>query len=149
VERRLAWREDESNAADSYARSRIRSGLVPALNEIHPSAEENVLAVAAILRDEADVLDALIDDLLGDVDEIPLQTLKSLPEALRRLVLQRMADGAAGRPAPGTARRAREILALSEHGTAALDLPHGVRAVVERGVLRFAPQDNRRHAVTK
>ena len=60
-ERGLEWREDESNDQDAYARARIRSRLVPALREIHPAAEENVLALAAILRDEAAVLDAAVD----------------------------------------------------------------------------------------
>jgi hypothetical protein len=52
-------------------------------------------------------------------------------------VVQRLADGAVGGPAPGTARRADEIAALDDHGVAALDLPHGVRAMAESGVLRF------------
>jgi tRNA(Ile)-lysidine synthase len=136
--RRLAWREDESNASDGYARNRIRNRLVPALKDVHPAAEENVLAVAAVLRDEADVLEATVDGLLGDHHEMPLSLLRELPVALRRLVLQRLADEAAGGPAPGTARRADEITALSDRGTAALDLPHGVRAIAENGVLRFA-----------
>jgi tRNA(Ile)-lysidine synthase len=148
-ERGLAWREDESNAAETFARSRIRARLVPALNEVHPSAEANVLALAAILRDEAEVLDAIVDDLLGGADAMPLQTLRTLPGALQRLVLQRLADDAAGGPAPGTARRAAEILALSDRGSAALDLPHGVRAIAEGGMLRFAPQDNRRSGARK
>jgi hypothetical protein len=29
---------------------------------------------------------------------------------------------------------------LADHGRAALDLPHGVRAIVERGMLRFECQ---------
>jgi tRNA(Ile)-lysidine synthase len=143
-ERGLAWRDDETNVAETYARSRIRAKLVPALREIHPSAEANVLALAATLRDEAAVLDALVDDVLGDTHEIPLPALRTLPEALQRLVLQRLADEAAGRPAPGTARRAAEILALPDRGSAALDLPHGVRAIANRGKLCFAPQNNRR-----
>ena len=59
----------------------------------------------------------------------------AIPLALARLVAQRLADAAAGCPAPGTARRAEELLALRED--AALDLPHGVRAVAERGTLTF------------
>lgn len=133
----LEWREDESNELDAYVRSRIRSRLVPALQEVHPAAEENVLALAAVLRDEADVLDAIVDELLAGANEIELTRLRELAPALQRLVVQRLADGAAGRPAPGTARRSAEIAALSEHGAGALDLPHGVRAVTERGVLRF------------
>jgi tRNA(Ile)-lysidine synthase len=137
LERGLDWREDESNELDTYIRSRIRSRVVPALREIHPAAEANVLALAEVLRDEADALDAVIDEVLGGAEEISLQRLRGLAPALQRLVVQRLADGAAGRPAPGTARRAQEIAALPDTGTSALDLPHGVRAVSERGVLRF------------
>ena len=39
--------------------------------------------------------------------------------------------------AAGVARRAEEIAALSDHGTAAIDLPHGVRATATSGRLRF------------
>lgn len=136
--RGLEWCEDESNQSDAYARARIRSRLVPALRDVHPAAEENVLALAAVLRDEAEVLDQLVDDALAGGDRIDLNALRTLPAALQRLVVQRLADEAAGSPAPGTARRAQEILRLGPD--AALDLPHGVRAVVERGLLRFERQ---------
>jgi len=136
-ERGLSWREDESNATDAFARGRIRGGLVPALEAVHPGAVRNVLALAGVLREEAEVLDTLVDEVLGGRDEIELARLRALPAALRRLVVQRLADGAAGRPAPGAARRADEVAALSEQGNAALDLPHGVRALAERGTLRF------------
>jgi tRNA(Ile)-lysidine synthase len=111
---------------------------VPALQDVHPAAEENVLALAATLREEAEVLDRLVDDALDSRDEIELVALRRLPPALQRLLVQRLADAAAGRPAPGTARRAEEVAALGSN--AALDLPHGVRAVVVRGVLRFERQ---------
>lgn len=135
LERGIEWREDQSNVSDAYARGRVREGLVPALEAIHPAAVENVLTVAAILRDEAAVLDALVAEVLEGRSELELARLRALPLALQRLVLQRLADGAAGRPAPGTARRAGEIAALGP--SAMLDLPHGVRAVTERGTLRF------------
>jgi tRNA(Ile)-lysidine synthase len=137
VERGLQWREDASNEDPAYARNRVRAELVPALGRIHPAAEQNVLALAELLRQEAEVLDELVDGVLAGRDSIELARLHQLPVALRRLVVQRLADAAVGGPAAGTARRVDEILALS---TGALDLPHGVRAVVERGVLRFEPQ---------
>jgi tRNA(Ile)-lysidine synthase len=137
-ERGLVWREDESNSSDVYARARIRQRLLPALREVHPAAEENVLALAAVLRDEAEVLDTLVDEALDGKSGIELAGLRTLPLALARLVVQRLADRAVGRPAPGTARRVEEITALGEH--AALDLPHGVRAVVEGGRLSFERQ---------
>jgi tRNA(Ile)-lysidine synthase len=135
--RGLRWREDESNASDAYARNRIRATLVPALEDVHPAAVDNVLAVAQILRDEADVLDALIDEVLGARPTIALERLRAIEPALRRLVVQRLADEAAGGFAPGTGGRADEIVGLSDRGTALLDVGNGLRAVVEYGELRF------------
>jgi tRNA(Ile)-lysidine synthase len=133
--RGLSWREDESNQSDAYARVRVREGLVPALRAIHPAAEQNVLALAATLRDESEVLDALVDEVLEGGDEVQLARLRALPPALAGLVVQRLADGAAGGPAPGTARRVDEVMAMGNR--AKLDLPHGVRAVAEGGIVRF------------
>ena len=135
VERGLEWREDETNASDAYARNRIRAGLVPALRQIHPAAEDNVLAVAQILGDEADVLKDLVDGALER--GTTLERLRQLAPALRRLVVQRMADEAAGGFAPGAAIRAEEIAALSGQGTVMLDIGNGLRAVAEYGELRF------------
>jgi tRNA(Ile)-lysidine synthase len=136
-QRHLAWREDETNSSDAFARGRVRGGLVPALEAIHPGAVDNVLALAELLRDEAAVLDALVDEVLAGREQVELERLRALPVALRRLIVQRLADAAVGGPAPGAARRADEVAALSDHGTAALDLPHGVRATARDGVLRF------------
>jgi tRNA(Ile)-lysidine synthase len=137
VERGLAWREDESNASDAYVRNRIRATLVPALEDVHPAGIDNVLAVAQILRDEADVLDALIDEVLAGRRSISLDRLRELPSALRRLVVQRLADEAADGFAPGAGGRADELAALSARGTAMLDIGCGLRAVAEYGELRF------------
>jgi tRNA(Ile)-lysidine synthase len=135
VERGLEWREDQTNASDAYARNRIRAGLVSALRTVHPAAEDNVLAVARVLSDEAEVLDELVDAALED--GISLQRLRQLTPALRRLVVQRLADEAAGGLAPGAAGRAAEIAALSDRGTAMLDIGNGLRAVAVYGELRF------------
>jgi tRNA(Ile)-lysidine synthase len=136
--RGLSWREDETNMSDAFARNRIRAGLVPALRDVHPGAMENVIAVAAILRLEGEVLDALVDEVLGDDPAVTVARLRSLAPALRRLVVQRLADEAAGGFAPGAASRADEIAALSDCGTAMLDVGNGLRAVAEYGRLRFA-----------
>jgi tRNA(Ile)-lysidine synthase len=137
-ERRLAWRDDQSNDDDGYARNRVRHRLAPALAEIHPAAASNVLRTAELLRDEAELLDAMVDAELGagaTRGTIELSRLAELHPALRRLVVQRLADGAAGRPVPGAANHADEVAALRRSGRAMLDLGRGVRAVVEGGVL--------------
>jgi tRNA(Ile)-lysidine synthase len=135
--RGLTWREDESNDSAAYARNRIRAQLVPALEAVHPGAADNVIAVAEILREEAAVLDGLVGGVLERRDRVKLTRLRELEPALARLVVQRLADHAAGGPAPGVARRAAEILALDDHGTAQLDTGGGVVAIAEYGVLRF------------
>ncbi len=140
----LSWREDESNEVDAYARSRIRHELVPALERAHPAAQANVLAVAEILRAEGAVLDELVDDVLRAGNEISLARLRRLPAALRRLVVQRLADAAAGGPAAGVGRRADEVAAMPDRGRAALDLPSGVRVTVEGGLVRFGRQPGER-----
>ncbi len=132
--RGLAYRDDTGNDSPAFARNRARAGLVPALRELHPAAEENVLALADTLRAEAAVLDELVDREL-DGGEIGLRRLRELPPALRALIVQRLADRAAGRPAPGSARRAGEVAEMGD--SAALDLPHGVRALTRSGMLRF------------
>ena len=45
----------------AYARNRVRHGLLPALRALHPAAEANVLRTLELLRDEAEVLDAVVD----------------------------------------------------------------------------------------
>jgi tRNA(Ile)-lysidine synthase len=135
--RRLEWREDETNESSAYARGRIRRDLVPALLDVHPGAEHNVLALAEILRHEGAVLDALVDDVLEQRAEVELERLRGLPPALRRLVVQRLADEAAGGLAPGAGRRAEDVVALGDRGTVELAIGNGLRAVAEYGRLRI------------
>jgi tRNA(Ile)-lysidine synthase len=143
----MTWRDDETNDSAAYARNRIRRELVPALERVHPAAQENVLALAEILRAEAEVLDELVSATLDGRAEIALDRLRELAPALRRLVVQRLADEAAGGPAAGVARRAEEVAAMPVHGTSALDLPSGVRATAHEGVVTFGrtPKGVRQH----
>ena len=135
--RGLGWREDESNSSSAYARNRVRSGLLPALIAVHPGALDNVLAASEVLRDEAEVLDAVVEEVLDGRSRVSLAALRELPRAVRRLVVQRLADVAAGGRAPGAGRRADLVAGLSDRGTAMLDIGCGLRAVAEYGELRI------------
>jgi len=134
--RGLRWRDDASNEDPAYARNRARTGLVPALRELHPAAEHNVVRTAQLLREEAAVLDEVVATALAGRDHIAVAHLAALPPALARLIVRRLAedavDGLCAR-APG---RLDEILAL---GDGALDLGDGARAVVSAGLLRVEP----------
>jgi tRNA(Ile)-lysidine synthase len=135
-ERGLAWREDASNDDPAFARNRVRNELVPALERIHPAAQRNVVRTAQLLRDEAEVLDGVVDTALAGGDRIALATLAALPPALARLVIRRLAEDATGGMCARAATRLDEILALPD---GKLDLGDGVRAVVEHGMLRMVP----------
>jgi tRNA(Ile)-lysidine synthase len=135
-ERGLAWRDDPTNEEADYKRNVIRRDLIPELERVHPAAKENVLRTAALLREEAELLDSLVDaELAAGQGTISQQRFAELHPALRRLVLQRLADEAAGRPVAGAARFAEQVATLSRGGSS-LDLGSGVRAVLEKGVLR-------------
>ncbi len=134
--RGLTWRDDASNEDPAYARNRARAGLVPALRALHPAAERNVVRTAELLRDEAAVLDEIVETALAGRGEIEVAHLAALPPALARLVVRRLAEDAAGRLCARAPGRLADVLAL---GDGALDLGDGARAVVAGGVLRFEP----------
>src|SRR3954449_11167019 len=120
----LKWRTDPSNFDPRFPRARVRHELLPLLERIAPGAERTIAATAALLRDEAEALDAL----LPETDS--LAEIAALPPALGRLVLRRLA---------GAPVRVEELLVLPEQGgTVTLDVGQGLRAVVEYGRVRFA-----------
>jgi len=129
--RELEWREDPSNADRRFARARVRHDVVDALRELSPAAERTIAETARQLRDEAEVLDAAVDDALKELGPGPavsLEALREHPPALQRLVLRRLAGD---RPVPDS------VLELGGSGTKSLDLGDGLRAVAEYGTLRF------------
>lgn len=136
--RGLAWREDASNEDERFARARVRKRLVPALREIHPAAESNVLRTARLLGEEAELLDELVERELqgGDGASIELARLDRLPPALARLVVISLAERAVGTYVPQAGERVAELLALGARGgRCELHLGRFAAAVIEDGVL--------------
>jgi tRNA(Ile)-lysidine synthase len=144
LEAGLSWRDDESNLDRTLARNRLRLEILPALREIHPAADRNVLATAAQLRDEQEVLERATADALreagggGNPPAVEVARLAALPGALRRLVLRRLAEDAAGGPVPiGPAELASIERLAGAGGSASVPLGGGVEAVCEYGIVRF------------
>jgi len=138
--RGLDWVEDASNSDPRFARARVREQLLPGLRELNPSAELNIVETSRLLRDEAEVLDAAVDDALIRLGEVApaIDDLRALPPGLARLVLRRLAEAASGGTYSLSRAHAQEILELGERGgSASLDLGGGLRAVAEYGTLRF------------
>jgi tRNA(Ile)-lysidine synthase len=143
-ELKLAWREDESNSSEQYARARVRHGLLVALEAVHPAARANVLRTAELLREESDLLDALVREELGDRESISVERLRELHPALRRLIVIQLAERAAGTNVAQAGERVAEILALAapvqgqaRGGRAELHVGGLAAAVVEGGELRM------------
>jgi tRNA(Ile)-lysidine synthase len=134
--RGLAWREDESNEDERFARARVRVHVVPALRAVHPAAEANVLRTARLLREEKELLDALVEQELAGGAQIELAQLEALAPALARLVVIRLAEQAAGGYVPQAGERVQELLALGRRGgRAELHVGGQAGAVIEDGYL--------------
>jgi tRNA(Ile)-lysidine synthase len=148
--RGLEWCEDASNETEKYARGRIRGQVLPALRSVHPATDDNILQSAELLRDEAEVLDVVVDTALAGKSEISVEHLAALPPALARLVARRLAEQATGSLCPQAAARIGELVELgSSGGSASLDVGGGARAVITKGTLSFerSPQRTARKPV--
>ena len=109
----LAAVEDPSNSDAAYARARVRAGLLPALAQVHPGAERHLAAVAEILRDEAELLEPLVEGAWGRVSAGPgldPAALAAEPRAMRRLLARRLiAEAGLAGDALGAAPVARAL----------------------------------------
>ncbi len=139
--RGLAFNDDASNEDLRFARARVRHRLVPALREVHPAAESNVLRTALLLREETELLEGLVEaELEGPParDAVELARLKEMPPALARMVVVRLAEQAAGTYVPQAGERVAELLELARRGgRAELHVGGRAGAVLEDGVLRM------------
>jgi tRNA(Ile)-lysidine synthase len=140
----LPWREDESNADRALARNLLRLEVLPLLREVNAGADRNVLATAAELRDEAQVLDHAVDEAVrrtgagGAPPAVDVGRLGAEEPPVRRLVLRRLAEAAAGATVALRFEDARAIERLAARGGSGIvDLGGGLRATVEYGVVRF------------
>ena len=133
---RAAWR-DPHNADPAFARVRVR-GVLPLLDDaVGGGAVLGLARSAALLRDDADALDAIAADEFdrsvvsdGRTWSADCAALTALPAALRTRVLRAMAL-AAGAPADSVGFdhvRTLEGYVTDWHGQGEACLPGGVRA---------------------
>jgi tRNA(Ile)-lysidine synthase len=118
---------DPHNADGAYARSRVRSKVLPLLEaELGPGVAEALARTAQLARDDADLLDSLAADAEPTGDTLDCAHLGDLPAALRRRVIRRwlLASGAPEVTFQHVLRV--EELVTRWHGQSAANLP-GVR----------------------
>jgi len=147
------WR-DPQNEDPAFARTRVRSQILPLMEElIGPGVTEALARTADQLRSDADALDdlaaATADELVGT--PVPVTRLADLPAAIRTRVLKRAAVAAGAHPGSLTATHIAELDALITgwHGQRWLDLPGGVRCLRRYGRLQFTAQVRSRDSETE
>ena len=124
--RGLEWREDPSNADRRFARARVRHDVLDALRELSAAAERTIAETSRQLRDEAEVLDAVVSDAMKDLGGGPAISLTALlehPPAVRRLVLRGSSRTAACRAASSTRSSPSASAARSRSTSAAACAP--------------------------
>jgi tRNA(Ile)-lysidine synthase len=118
----VPW-DDPHNGSPAYARVRVRTAVLPVLEEqLGPGVAAALARTAAQLREDADALDAL-SPATDDVAE-----LRALPAALRGRALKRWAERACGRAVTAAHVDALRALVEDWHGQGPVALPGGVRA---------------------
>ena len=124
------WREDASNADETFLRNRVRHTVLPMLEkELNPNIRETILRTMNILRAENEWMNAVIADL-------PLATRHS-PLAARRRGLRKWLFEQGAETADFDA--VEKILALMDagEGSTVFELSKRQRVVVEYGTPRF------------
>ena len=94
---RLPWREDASNASHEHLRNRVRSVLLPVLNDVYQRDVTPIVhRLAEIVFEDHDYLTRVADQALAEIASpqrrLSAPKLRSLHPAIQRRVLQRWFD---------------------------------------------------------
>jgi tRNA(Ile)-lysidine synthase len=114
---------DPQNADPTYARARVRSSVLPVLEEqLGPGVAEALARSARQLREDADALDALTPDL---PDVVEVAQLAALAAAVRARALKRWAERLSGRAVTAAHVDALRALVEDWSGQGPVALPGG------------------------
>ncbi len=133
--------QDPANADPRYARTRVRTTVLPLLErELGPGVAEALARTADLLRADADLLDRLAADAYAETG-LDVAKLAALPDALRTRVLRRAAIEAGCPPTDLTLGHvaALDALLTDWHGQGAVALPGGLAGVRWCDTLAFPP----------
>ena len=132
--------EDSSNAADGYARNRLRHHVLPVLRQQNEGAIENIARAAELFRADEEFFQETARRFIGEnraLDgSLPVDALAALPDPVRARVFALMCP----RSLSAGHVRALNGLCAGAAGSAAADVP-GLRVQRERGRIYFgAPE---------
>jgi tRNA(Ile)-lysidine synthase len=140
----LPFVDDRSNADSSFARTRIRSEILPVLSDLNPAVLDTITRTRDDLAEETDFLNLAGAEMVeadgnGEA-RIDGSRLATAHPALRRFALRALAEGALGRPVVLTREQAEEIcrlVARPEGGR--IDLGEAASMVAESGSVTIDP----------
>lgn len=131
-----AYRTDSTNLAGKYARNRVRLEVLPALEELHPGASQNIARGAGLLREDLAALEALSSEA---VEERSGEVVLDLDGIAHPALLRHAVRVAYERAFPGSRTLDSGLVDLvveaaeKPEGTRTLDLPGGIVAAVRFG----------------
>ena len=129
--------DDPTNADVRTARARVRHGVLPALEAVHPSAEAHLARLADLLADEAAVIDVAIGAAWARHAQgagLDCAGLATEPIAMRRLLVRRLLTDAGFSGDALAADVIDDITTRAIAGGPRRDIPGGI-VCVDRGVL--------------
>lgn len=133
---------DPQNEELSFARVRVRNEILPKIEkEIGPGISKALARTSRILREDADALDLIAEDIyasLADPAQIPIELISELPIAVRKRVIKRAIE-AMGAPTL-SAEQILEVEALvgAWKGQGAVALAGGITARRDSGRLTLS-----------
>jgi tRNA(Ile)-lysidine synthase len=142
--------DDPWNADPSYTRVRLRTEVLPLLEQVLGGGVAPALArTAALLREDLDVLDALAAAELArwqsdpPPGDLPAADVGALPDALRRRVLRGWLRAGGVPDLQAVHVHAVDALLVRWRGQGRVDLPGGAGVVRASGRLVLQPPDGR------
>ena len=131
----LRPRTDESNRSPDFTRNRVRTELLPLLEELNPAVRDALLRLSTAAARELSYLDAEVDRLWEDAAEVrddrvalDRSTVARLPAALRTHVLRRAVAAVKGDLDGVHLSHADDMMRLLKGPAGrAIDLPGGLR----------------------
>lgn len=144
AEARIEYWSDPQNADERFTRVKIRSTIIPMLeDEIGPGIKEALARSARIFREDSDALDLLTDeifDTIADPTSIEISLLEPLPSAIRKRVIRRALAGLGASRITAEQLGWVDALVSQWHGQREVALPAGVTARRESGRLALSKQ---------
>jgi tRNA(Ile)-lysidine synthase len=137
------YREDESNREVSRTRAWLRHEVMPLLMSRHPALPQRLARLAALQRDQAEMLDELAAPVLGERG-VAVDALRAQPNALQRQALKLLLERAGVSVDSLHLEALRE--ALHRDAPTRLSLPRGYLARVAYGRVEILKPEKRGEA---